>query len=461
MSTVIIFIVALSILVFVHEWGHFIVAKLSGVRVDVFSIGFGPKILGFTWHGTEYRLAPIPFGGYVRIYGQEPLEEAEGDLEKAEEIANDPTSFSSKPLFKKIAVVLAGPAMNLVLCFAIMPLVFMIGRLQPKFLEQKPVLVDVIKESPAAVAKFQTGDLILALNGKETKNWKEVITQVSLYPDAEVSVDYERNGVKQQQIVQLTTNKELSQPIGYLGIDPREFRSPLVGGVSPGLPAEKVGLLKGDIVKSINNVPVKYWRDITENIKKSNGASLNVVVSREGQDKAFNLVPDKSEQNDRWIIGISQEFNKSEFIKKKFGIADSIVLGSQECFKLFGLTFDILGRLFTGNLSVKTLGGPLQIAKATSNAARSGMGEFIFLLAFLSMQLGIMNLLPIPVLDGGHLVFMTVEGIRRKPLSPRFRAVAMQAGLVMLLGLMLFVTINDVNSIWGFSNILESVKSIF
>ena len=192
--TVIIFIIALSILVFVHEWGHFIVAKTSGVRVDVFSIGFGPKILGFTWHGTEYRIAPFPFGGYVKIYGQEPLEEAEGDVAKAEEIARDPESFHSKSIFKKLATVFAGPFMNIVLCFAILPFVFMIGKIQPKILDQKAIVIDVEKDSPAALVGLQAGDEILTLEGSEISNWGDLLLQVSLHPDAKVTLSFKRNG---------------------------------------------------------------------------------------------------------------------------------------------------------------------------------------------------------------------------------------------------------------------------
>lgn len=149
METIIIFLVALSVLVAVHEWGHFIIAKLSGIRVDIFSIGFGPKLFGFKWHGTEYRVAPFPFGGYVKIYGHEPMEDAEGDEEKAKEIAKDPEAFASKPLYKKLGVVFGGPVMNLIFCFLLLPLSFMLGRTQPAVIAEKPIVVDVMQGSPA------------------------------------------------------------------------------------------------------------------------------------------------------------------------------------------------------------------------------------------------------------------------------------------------------------------------
>lgn len=463
MTTILVFILALSVLVFVHEWGHFIVAKKSGVRVDIFSIGFGPKIFGFTWHGTEYRVAPFPFGGYVKIYGQEPLEEAEGDPVKAEEIAKDPQSFHSKPLYKKLAVVFAGPVMNLILCFAVMPLVFMIGRLQPKILDEKPVIIDIMAESPAEKAGLKKGDQLLSLNGYTLNNWKDVVTQVALYPNDQVDLEIERDGQKQKVQAQLVVNEGVKQMAGYLGVEPFEFigNEPVVDTIRPGSPADKAGFKPGDEIVQIKNQPVKYWTKMTELIQDNGKEAFDVVVKRGDDRVTLSVTPEFNEDNQSWIVGITKKMNKDLFVKKSHGFMDAVALGTQECLKLLDLTFDILGRLFTGNLSVKTLGGPLQIAQATSSAAKSGFGEFLYLLAFLSMQLGIMNLLPIPVLDGGHVVFMLVEGIRRKPLSPKFRSVSMQVGLFMLLGLMLFVTINDVNTIWGFSNIFESLKSIF
>ncbi|MBF0106785.1 MAG: RIP metalloprotease RseP [Deltaproteobacteria bacterium] len=461
MTTVIIFIAALSLLVFVHEWGHFIIAKLSGVRVDVFSIGFGPKLFGFTWHGTEYRIAPIPFGGYVRIFGQEPLEEAEGDIEKAEEIARDPASFSSKPLYKKFGVVFAGPVMNLVLCFALMPLCFMIGRLQPKLLEDKPVIIDVVDGSPAQKAGIVAGDLVLSVNGYRTNNWEDLKTQILLHPDVVVDVELERQGDVMTLPVPLVKHEGVKQTVGYMGVEFYEFHQALIGEIVKGSPAEKAGIQKDDVVKSVNGTAVTYWKEIPAMIQNNKDQPLNLVLARGGADVAVTVTPEYSDKLAAWIIGINQGFPEGYYVKKRYGFVEAVILGTQKCVELFDLTFDILGRLFTGNLSVRTLGGPLQIAMATSSAAKSGIGEFIFLLAFLSMQLGIMNLLPIPVLDGGHIVFMGIEGIRRKPLSFKFRSVTMQVGLVVLLGLMLFVTINDVDSIWGFSRIIDSIKSFF
>ena len=197
MSTVIIFIIALSILVAIHEWGHFIMAKKAGIRVDIFSIGFGPKILGFTWHGTEYRIAPIPLGGYVKIYGQDPLEEAEGDEVKAKEIEQSPESFASKTYLQKMGVVFGGPVMNLVLCLILLPLVFLFGRMQHKVMLEKPAVIDVVPETPAATLGLQKGDLLLAINDTPLKTWQDYLVHVVVYPEQEITLKYSRAGVEQ------------------------------------------------------------------------------------------------------------------------------------------------------------------------------------------------------------------------------------------------------------------------
>lgn len=463
MTTFIVFVVALSILVFVHEWGHFIVAKKSGVRVDIFSIGFGPKIFGFTWGGTEYRIAPFPFGGFVKIYGQDPLEEAEGDVVKAEEIARDPQSFHSKPLYKKLAVVFAGPIMNLILCFVIMPLAFMVGRMQPKILDEKPVVIDVTRGSPAEQVGLKKGDLILSLNQNQLPTWKDLITQVSLYPEETVALKIVRDGVEQDKNVFLIKNKNLKQTAGYLGIEPFEFygNEPVIDSVRPGSAAEKAGILAGDKFIAIEGKPIQYWTEITQAIQNSNGKALQITVERKATQVQLVATAELDEASKTWLLGMTKHVNPDDYAKKKYGFVDSVRLGFAEAGKLLSLTFDILKRLFSAKLSLNTLGGPLQIAQATSAAAKSGLGEFIYLLAFLSVQLGIMNLLPVPVLDGGHVVFMLIEGVRGKPLSPKVRAISMQVGLFMLLGLMLFVTFNDVQNLWGFGNIFNGIRGLF
>lgn len=461
--TILYFMIALGILVLVHEWGHYIVAKISGVWVEKFSIGFGPKILGFKKNGTDYRVAPIPLGGYVKLYGQDPWEEAEGDEKKAEEIAKDPRAFHSKPMSRKLATVLAGPVMNLLLCFILMPLVFMVGRMQPKILTEKPVVIDVIQESPAAQLGLQAGDEILSFAGEEIDNWKTLLTQIAIHPDQEVSITYRRGDRTVQTDVQVIQDTSREQVSGFLGIEPFAFygNEAVIDEVRPGTPAAKAGVQSGDQIVAVNGVPVKYWTEMTKMVQDNADQPLELGILRNDAKVLLNVQPEFDEDLGLWLVGITKKIDESLFVKTQYGFLESIQLGFKENFKLFDLTIGVLKRLFTGDLSYKTLGGPIQIAKATGSAAKSGFGEFIYLLAFLSLQLGILNLLPVPVLDGGHVVFMLIESIRHKPLSPKVRQVSTQIGMVMLLGLMVVVTINDIDSVWGFQNIFDSIKGMF
>lgn len=460
--TVLIFIVALSILVAIHEWGHFIMAKKAGIRVDIFSIGFGPKLLGFTWHGTEYRIAPIPLGGYVKIYGQDPLEEAEGDEVKAKEIEQSPDSFSSKTYLQKMGVVFGGPVMNIVLCLVLLPLVFMAGRLQHKVMLEKPAVIDVVQGSPAEQIGLQKNDLILEVNNVPVATWQDYLVQIVIYPEQEIDLKYSRAGEELTTKVTTTLNPQLKQPAGYLGVEPFEFvgNEPVIDKVGADTPAEAAGLMAGDVVKKIGDTDVRTWMQMTELIQKQGGESVALQIERSGESKEITLNPKKDEASGRWILGVSKINNPDDMAVVNYGFVESIQLGVQEFKKLVTMTFDILGRLFTGDLSIKTLGGPLQIATATSKAAESGMGDFLYLLAFLSLQLGIMNLLPIPVLDGGHVVILSIEAIIRRSIPAKIRNVAMYTGLIMLLSLMAFVTINDVNNVFGFS-LFDKIGSLF
>jgi regulator of sigma E protease len=463
MFDILIFLGALGVLVTVHEWGHFIVAKKAGVRVDIFSIGFGPKILGFSFGGTDYRIAPIPLGGYIRIYGHDPLEEAGGDPIKAAEIAADPQSFHSKSLWKRLAIVFAGPAMNLVLCFLIMPFVFMMGRLQPKVYDEVPVLVDVEVDSPAAKAGLKPGDVIQSFGGKSVSTWQDLLMQIALHPNETMSMSVMRAGQPTTVTAKIIQNPGVRQAAGYLGIEPLAFigNDPIIDTVNPGTPAEKAGFRSGDKVVSIDGDPIRYWTELTMRVQKSAGRQLKMTVLRDGATVDLSAQPNYQEEHKAWLLGVTKKMDANSVVRKSYGIGEAIVLGAKENGKLFDMTIDILGRLFTGNLSFKALGGPIQIAQATSVAAKSGFGDFLYLLSFLSMQLGIMNLLPIPVLDGGHIVFMLIEAVCRKPVPPKIRQVSMQLGLFMLLSLMVVVTFNDVDNMWGFANIWQGLRDIF
>lgn len=457
------FVVALGILVLVHEWGHFIVARKSGIRVEKFSIGFGPKLLGFTRGGTEYRVALLPLGGYVKLYGEDPMAEAEGDEAKAKAIAASPDAFSSKPISRRLPTVFAGPFMNLLLSFLIMPVVFMVGRMTPAILDEKPVILGIMKDSPASQADLAKGDRILSMDGKKMDSWSDVINWVILHPDSPTHLVLERNGEQRAVNMHLTTSPFIKEQAGYAGFEPHFFwgNEAIVGGILPGKPADKAGIKVGDQIISIDNQVIDSWTEMTNKIEKLEGKEVAVALQRGDETVSTTVKPVYDEDSKAWRVGISKYTSPNTFVKKRYAFGEAIQRGFSESWKLLKLTFEVIGRLFTFNLSYKSLGGPIQIAKASGDAAKAGFGEFLYFMAFLSMQLGVLNLLPIPVLDGGHVLFMTIEAIRRKPLSLQVRNTLTYMGLILLLTLMVVVTFNDIDRIWGFSDMFGKVKGIF
>lgn len=386
-----IFIIALGVLIFIHELGHFIMAKRAGVRVETFSLGFGPGI-GVRRGETFYKISILPLGGYVKMTGEDP----------ASEEATHPGSFAQKSLRARFGVVFAGPLMNIVMAFVLMPVIFMMGRPTPAYLEKIPVVVDMLSASPAAEVGLQSGDKILSIDGDETQNWGDLIRLVLLRPDQSVEIVWERDG---QTIVKTVTIKTYGkEERGILGIEPDLLiaESTLVYEVSPGSAADEAGVKTGDQIFSINGRPIETWSEMSEQIQLSEGRALTVTLNRNGHKQKITLKPQWDKKMNRYLIGVSKLPVK--FVIKKFPFLKAIKEGTLENFRLIGLTMRVLGRLVTFRLSYKSLGGPVRIAKVFAQAAETGFVQFLFFMSFLSIQLGILNLLPIPVLDGGWSV---------------------------------------------------------
>lgn len=454
--TFVYFILGLGLLVFIHELGHFLVAKWSGVRVEQFSLGFGPKILGFRWGETEYKISILPLGGYVKMAGEEP---EEGEITPV----MDPRSFAAQALYKRIAIVLAGPAMNLILAMILLPLVFLMGRMEPAFLEKPAVVVGVKKGSPAEGIKLEKGDQILSIDSYETPTWDQAMQRILVSPDTEVTLKIRSQATRAEEIkkVKLSTAKE--GKVGFLGVEPHYFlgNDAVVSNVSPSSPAEKAGIKAQDKIVAIAGSPIENWDDMSEKVAAAEGKAINVEILRGSEKINLSLTPQYNEAYKKWIIGIGKAVPEGAVVKRTYSFKQAIEKGAQEFGRLFMLTMEVLKKLFTFQLSYKTLGGPIQIAEATANAAKSGMGDFFYFLSFMSLQLGVLNLLPIPVLDGGHFLFMLYEGIRRKPMSIKSRIIAQQVGMAFLFGLMILVTINDIDTVWGFKKIFGKIAGWF
>jgi len=421
--TLVYFLIVIGVLVFVHELGHFIVAKRNGVRVEKFSLGMGPKIpgLGFKKGETEYVISWLPLGGYVKMAGENPDEETSGA----------PDEFPSKTPWQRAKIVVTGPLTNILLAFIIMPFVFLVGT----YAEGPAKVGFVEKGSPAERAGFQPGDVIEEINGRSISDWTKAITLIAVNPDSDVTVMLDRNGEKKTLLLRPEAVSELK--IGNAGIVPD---IPVeIGRLLPGLPAEKAGLALHDKILSVNGVTMYHWNQFSAFVRESKGVRLDLAVEREGKRKTISVQPVTKEG--RLVIGIEPYFH---LVLKRYGLHDSLRMGFSKTIESIDITFITLRKLVTFGLSIKTLGGPVMIAQMSGQAAHAGLSAFLALLAMVSVSLGVLNLLPIPVLDGGMLLFLAIEAVRKKPMSQKVMEVSQSIGAALLISLIAVVSYNDI-----------------
>lgn len=419
--TLIYFLIVIGILVFVHELGHFLMAKQAGVRVEKFSLGMGPKVFGYKKGDTEYLVSALPLGGYVKMAGENPDEEPTGD----------PAEFQNKSVWQRAKIVATGPITNILLAFLIMPFVFLVGTYG-----EGPAKVGFVERgSPAEQAGFLAGDVIVEINGRRINDWTKAISLFAVNPDTDVTVVIERDGERKTLVVRPAEVSELK--IGTAGIVPD---IPVeIGRLIPGLPAEKSGLKVHDKILSVNGVTMYHWNQFSSYVKESDGSKLTLHIEREGRHLTITVTP--QEKDGRLVIGVEPYIR---LVLKKYGIVDSLKLGFEKTVESIDLTFITLKKLLTFGLSIKTLGGPVMIAQMSGQAAQAGLSAFLALLAMVSVSLGVLNLLPIPVLDGGMLLFLLIEAVRKKPLSRKVMEVSQSVGAALLITLIAVVSYNDV-----------------
>ncbi|MGH9712259.1 MAG: RIP metalloprotease RseP [Candidatus Acidiferrales bacterium] len=419
--------VVLGIMIFVHEWGHFIAAKLSGVRVEVFSLGFGLRLFGVKRGDTDYRVSALPFGGYVRMAGDNPMEERSGA----------PDEFLSKPRWIRVLIAIAGPAMNILLAFVVFWAIFwMLGVPTPEYLRQTP---EVVAVPQTAVSGIQPGDHILMVNGVKTLTWDKVLTEISkAKPGDSVSILISRNGADQTIAAKVPVKADVFALVGYPAM------APVVDEVAIGFPAEKAGLKPGDVVVSLNGKPVVSWPQLVEGVHQSGGQPVQFVIRREGADRPLSITPMQgmdSEGGSVWQIGVSprtkDHYQRQAFTTSAKFAGVATVSGMRQI-------VDVLAGLFTGKVSIRELQGVVGIARESGRAAKGGPVRLIELMAIISLNLGLLNLLPIPILDGGHVLLLAIEGLMRRDLSIGVKERFVQVGLVFLLGIFAFVMYSDI-----------------
>ncbi|MBA1201336.1 sigma E protease regulator RseP [Pseudomonas capeferrum] len=436
-------LVALGVLVTFHEFGHFWVARRCGVKVLRFSVGFGTPLL--RWHdrqGTEFVVAAIPLGGYVKM-----LDEREGDVPPA--LAHQ--SFNRKPVGQRIAIVAAGPIANFLLAIVFFWALAMLGTQQVR-----PVIGAVEPGSLAATAGLQAGQEIIAVDGEPTNGWSAVNLQLvrRLGESGTLQVNVRDQGgsvERQHELVldQWLRGADEPDPIQSLGLRPwRPAITPVLAQIDPKGPAAAAGLRSGDRLLALDGVALNDWQQVVDSVRSRADSKVQLRIEREGQvmevpvtlahrgeGKAAGGYLGAGVQGIEWPAEMLREVS--------YGPLEAVGQGLSRTWNMSVLTLESLKKMLFGELSVKNLSGPITIAKVAGASAQSGVGDFLNFLAYLSISLGVLNLLPIPVLDGGHLLFYLIEWARGRPLSDRVQGWGVQIGISLVVGVMLLALIND------------------
>ena len=439
--TILIFILTISIIVTFHEFGHYIAARICGVKVLEFSIGFGRRLIGkkIGKDKTDYKICVLPLGGYVKM-----LDEREGKVKDFEKNR----SFNNQTLLKRSIIVFSGPLFNFILAIFFYFLIFLSG-----YSGFKPSVGSLINNSVAENIGVIEGDIISSVNSKNVMTWSDAILQTIKNASEKKNIDLEviRNNevIKLKEIDYKKINfdsKNIFEDIGILNF---ASKSVTVGYVEKNSAAYFSGLLVGDKILTVDKIKVKNWNEIVNFIKKNPGVKLNLYILRNNYNKTISVTPDKVMNNSLEIgrLGISPFINDVEIannkVNVKYGIFESFKLSTYKTYDFTLLTFNFIFRLIKGDVSSNSISGPVGIAGYASESFSSGYTNFLGLLAMLSISIGILNLLPIPMLDGGHLMYYLVEFVTRRPIPDKVQLIFQQVGMVFLILLSIFALYND------------------
>ena len=432
------FVLILGIMIFLHELGHFVVARLFRIRVEVFSLGFGKRLWGVERDGVDYRVSAIPLGGYVKMAGEQIGEERDGG----------PDEFLSRPRWQRMLVMLAGPAMNFLLALCLLTANYTIGVDMPDFYRQPARVGFVVEGSPAAKAGLQAGDEIVSLGGQPVKDWADLQMISISFSRQTVPLVYRRDGQTSTRNVSL--GETLMDPSEITGILP--FIPARIKSVSHGFPAEKIGLRPGDVIETVTagGKTARGYIEISRLIQGQTGHPLHLHVRRDGQTMDLEAVPvlTKSKEGKEYgVLGFTIDIGTME---EKYGLLKAMGRSLEENYNFVVLTCKILGKVVTGHLSFRQFSGPIGIAQASGEAVRTLKITVVFsFMALISMNLAVLNLLPIPVLDGGMIFLLLIEMAIRRDLPMRLKERAIWVGFVLLVALMGVVIIFDLLKVFG------------
>jgi regulator of sigma E protease len=427
------FILVLGTVVVLHEFGHFLAAKVFGITVEVFSVGFGPRIAGFTFRGTEYRVAWIPLGGYVKLKGEIAAEDGH---------TPEPGELMAHPRWQRFIVFVMGAVFNLITAVGMTTVIFMLGEQEPAYLQEPPVVGSVAENSPATQADIRPGDLIVSFGGEEVTTWSDLEFEIMLSPAQTKDVVIQRGDDRVS--TRLTVEADRRNANGVLSLYPATD-GVVAEKVLPGTPADEAGLQGGDRLVSVDGTAISSGRQLVPMIRASTGQPMRFTVRRGEESFDLTIVPED-------VGGVGQAgFNLAELVPtvtRSYPLAAAFRLSVLKNLEWLNAIYKSFELLFRGELPLRAFSGPLELVRFSGQAAQSGITSLLKLMAIISLNLGIINLFPIPPLDGGHLLTITVEGVIRRELSVQLKERMMQAGLILLFLFMGAILYFDISKNW-------------
>lgn len=428
MTSLLAFLFVLGVLVFVHELGHFLVARFHGVRCLTFSLGFGPKLIQTKRGDTVYCVSAIPLGGYVKMAGETAEDEREGKDDE----------FLSKSKWQRFQILIAGPAMNLILAVVVLTVVLYQGAQVPVFQDEPPVVGSVTDDSPAATAGVRPGDRILSVAGREVDTWEELYNAVYPRADREIEVVLRRDG--DVRSITVTPVGQTKYNLGDLGVVPSI--SPQVAAMqSSNSAARDAGILVGDVVEGVEGRAVNQ-NSLVEIINENPNIPLTLQIRRDGVQQDIVVTPNFIDG-----VGLIGVFLNAEMRTIEPGPFEAFTMSLEQNYELSGTIFQTLAGLITRDTPVSQLVGPVGIAQASGDAVAFGWVSLFGLMSFISLNLGILNLLPIPILDGGHIAIIAMEGVSRRDFSVQLKEKMLLIGFALLMTLMVTVIYNDLTRV--------------
>jgi regulator of sigma E protease len=428
-TDIIVVAIVLGFLIFIHEAGHFLAAKHFGVRAPVFSIGFGKRLWGFKRGGTDYRISLLPVGGYVRMEGEDP----------SDPHPDDPGAFLSHPRWQRFWIAFAGPAVNILAAVVLLAVLYKVHYQRPAYEEQPARIGFVAPDSPAAKAGLKAGDMIVRMGSIERPDWSKLEMNVLTTANRPIPLEVRRGN--KLLTLSLTPTAKGGFEAGYAGLYP--CLPTVVGEVTAGSPASHAGLKPGDRIVSVEGEAISCFGQISTIIQTRDGKPVLLGIARDGENLDFNIQPVRYQAGgqNRWIVGVQV---RTDVVVRQLPAGEAFVSSVKKNLSWAVLNYVVLKKILTRQMSSKALAGPVGIAQMSGEAYRMGFSDLILFVAYISLDLAIVNLLPIPILDGGMILLLAIEGIMQRDLSVQFKEKVIQAAMFLILLIFVIVTYNDI-----------------